>query len=266
MRISELAALVGVSTRAIRHYHHRGLLPEPDRLTNGYREYGLRDAVTLARIRRLAELGLSLDEIRDVLADDQGRELREVLQELDLDLARAQEDIGARRAELARLLAESDLHLDSTVSPELAAVLRGIPAGTSKIAELDRQLLTVLDSLPAELQHGRASVLDAAVHRWLATVNVIPGGFPCRDIRSNHLPEPDEHPGLFLVGDYIFDATLNGVLDSADAATDMALSQVVSLHSARATPIPTQGKAGRGIGRLDHRLETPGQGRGRELG
>jgi DNA-binding transcriptional MerR regulator len=87
MRISELAALVGVSTRTVRHYHHVGLLPEPVRLANGYRDYRLRDAVALARVRRLAELGLSLDEIRDVLADDQDRELREVLEELDADLA-----------------------------------------------------------------------------------------------------------------------------------------------------------------------------------
>ncbi|MGH3388683.1 MAG: MerR family transcriptional regulator, partial [Actinomadura sp.] len=86
MRIGELAALVGVSTRTVRHYHHLGLLPEPDRLANGYRDYRLRDAVVLARVRRLAELGLSLDEIRDVLADDRGREFREVLLELDADL------------------------------------------------------------------------------------------------------------------------------------------------------------------------------------
>ena len=97
MRIGELAALVGVSTRTVRHYHHLGLLPEPVRLANGYREYRLRDAVALARVRRLAELGLSLDEIRDVLADDRGRELREVLEELDADLARQQEAIAARR-------------------------------------------------------------------------------------------------------------------------------------------------------------------------
>jgi DNA-binding transcriptional MerR regulator len=97
MRIGELAALAGVSTRTVRHYHHLGLLPEPVRLTNGYREYRLRDAVALARVRRLAEVGLSLDEIRDVLADDQDRELREVLLELDADLARQQEAIGARR-------------------------------------------------------------------------------------------------------------------------------------------------------------------------
>lgn len=141
MKIGELAALVGVSTRTVRHYHHLGLLPEPERLANGYREYRLRDAVALARVRRLAELGLSLDEIRDVLADDRGRELREVLVELDADLARQQEAIGARRDRLAALLAEAEVHPDSTVSPDMAEVLRALPAGDSKFAELDRELL-----------------------------------------------------------------------------------------------------------------------------
>ena len=82
MRIGEIAELVGVTTRAIRHYHHVGLLPEPERRPNGYRAYGVRDAVLLARVRRLVELGLGLDEVRDVLADDAGRELAEVLAEL----------------------------------------------------------------------------------------------------------------------------------------------------------------------------------------
>jgi DNA-binding transcriptional MerR regulator len=146
MRIGEIAALVGVSTRTVRHYHHLGLLPEPERLANGYREYRLRDAVALARVRRLAELGLSLDEICDVLADDRGRELREVLLELYADLARQQKAIAARRDRLAALLAETDLHPDSTVSPDMAAVLRGLPAGGSKFAELDRGLLALVDT------------------------------------------------------------------------------------------------------------------------
>ena len=58
MRIGELAAAVGVTTRAVRHYHPHGLLPEPERRANGYRDYTLRHAVVLARIRRLTELGL----------------------------------------------------------------------------------------------------------------------------------------------------------------------------------------------------------------
>ncbi|MEV4460041.1 MerR family transcriptional regulator [Microbispora sp. NPDC049633] len=77
MRIGELAALAGVSTRTVRHYHHQGVLPEPSRRRGGYREYGLRDALLLARARRLTELGLSLDEVRDVLTGDSARELRE---------------------------------------------------------------------------------------------------------------------------------------------------------------------------------------------
>jgi DNA-binding transcriptional MerR regulator len=68
MRIGELAGLVGISTRAIRHYHRVGLLAEPARTANGYREYSLRDAAELARVRRLTELGLSLDEVGDALA------------------------------------------------------------------------------------------------------------------------------------------------------------------------------------------------------
>ncbi|SNS98539.1 DNA-binding transcriptional regulator, MerR family [Streptosporangium subroseum] len=158
MRIGELAALVGVSTRTVRHYHHLGLLPEPVRLANGYREYRLRDAVALARVRRLTELGLSLDEIRDVLADDRGRELREVLLELDADLARQQEAIGASRNRLAVLLTETDLHPDSTISPDMAAVLRDLPAEGSKFAEIDRELLALMDTVadPAD----RARMLD----------------------------------------------------------------------------------------------------------
>ncbi|MGC9670741.1 MerR family transcriptional regulator [Planosporangium sp. 12N6] len=158
MRIGELAALVGVSTRTVRHYHHLGLLPEPERLLNGYREYRLRDAVLLARVRRLAELGLSLDEIRDVLADDQGRELREVLLELDADLARQQEAIGARRDRLAALLAEAELHPDSTVSSELAAVLRDLPTGDSTFGAFDRDLLTLIDTGAAPVD--RAAFAD----------------------------------------------------------------------------------------------------------
>lgn len=146
MRIGELAALVGVSTRTVRHYHHRGVLPEPERQSNGYREYGLREAVFLARIRRLVELGLSLDEIHDVLADDRGRELREVLQELDGDLARQQERIHAKRQRLAGLLGVAELDADSAISPEMATVLRDLPADGSEFGELDRTFLTVLDA------------------------------------------------------------------------------------------------------------------------
>jgi DNA-binding transcriptional MerR regulator len=48
----------------------------------------VRDVLRLARVRRLTELGLSLEEAADVLADGEGRELGEILTEIDADLAR----------------------------------------------------------------------------------------------------------------------------------------------------------------------------------
>ncbi|MFJ7082078.1 MerR family transcriptional regulator [Streptomyces griseus] len=146
MRIGEIAALVGVTSRAVRHYHHIGLLPEPARQANGYRAYTVRDAVLLARIRRLTEIGLSLDEVRDVLADDAGRELAEVLGELDADLARQEREIQERRQVLAVLL-EAPLTPDGPLlSPALAALLEKAPATGSPAAAKDREHLALLDA------------------------------------------------------------------------------------------------------------------------
>ncbi|MFD8417163.1 MerR family transcriptional regulator [Streptomyces sp. NPDC059650] len=148
MRIGEIAALVGVTTRAIRHYHHVGLLPEPERRPNRYREYSVRDAVLLARVRRLTELGLGLDEVRDVLADDAGRDLEEVLEELDADLARQETAIRERRLRLAALRAAPP-GATGPVSPALAELLARAPETGSASAALDREHLTLLDTAGA---------------------------------------------------------------------------------------------------------------------
>ncbi|MGW5640186.1 MerR family transcriptional regulator, partial [Streptomyces sp. NPDC003832] len=146
MRIGEIAALVGLTTRAVRHYHHVGLLAEPERRPNGYRAYSVRDAVLLARVRRLTELGLGLGEVRDALSDDAGRELTEILEELDADLARQEADIRERRRRLGALLAEPPGAAAGPVSPALAALLAQAPRTDSPSAAKDRAYLTLLDS------------------------------------------------------------------------------------------------------------------------
>ncbi|WSQ08656.1 MerR family transcriptional regulator [Streptomyces sp. NBC_01231] len=147
MRIGELATAVGVTTRTVRHYHHQGLLPEPERLANGYRDYTLRHAVVLARIRRLTELGLGLAEVRDVLAEDAGKDLVEVLTELDEDLARQEAAIRDRRARLRDLLEVGALPDEGPVSPELAALLSEVgQVPGSPMAAKDREVLALLDT------------------------------------------------------------------------------------------------------------------------
>jgi monoamine oxidase len=86
----------------------------------------------------------------------------------------------------------------------------------------------MLDSLPSALQHGRNLVREGRVHRWVGTVNGWPGGCPARDPDSRHQPEPIQHPRLFVVGDYLFDSTINGVLDSADTVVEWIIEDVTS--------------------------------------
>jgi monoamine oxidase len=83
-----------------------------------------------------------------------------------------------------------------------------------------------LDSLPRCLRHGREWFLEGRVHRWVNTVNGLPGGFPAREPDSRHQPEPANHQRLFVVGDYLFDSTINGVLDSADVVAEWVLEEI----------------------------------------
>ncbi|MFE5026019.1 MerR family transcriptional regulator [Streptomyces sp. NPDC056656] len=172
MRIGELAGIAGITTRAVRHYHRIGLLPEPPRQPNGYREYSLRDAVELARIRRLTELGLSLDEVKDVLADDVGKDLVEILTELDADLARQEEAIRRRRARLRLLLGQAEhtgqLPAEAPVSPELTALFADMARASARLpgpepamAAKERELLALLET---GSPGGDRGWLDALVH------------------------------------------------------------------------------------------------------
>lgn len=80
----------------------------------------------------------------------------------------------------------------------------------------DSELINLaLDSLPEPLVGGRELYLEGRVHRWVGTVNALPGGNPIHDPVKRHSPSPGD-PNLYLVGDYFFDSTLNGVVDSAE--------------------------------------------------
>ena len=68
MRIGQFAELAGTSAKTVRFYEQVGLLPKPRRASNGYRDYGDHDVERLAFIRRAQQLGLSLDDIGEVLA------------------------------------------------------------------------------------------------------------------------------------------------------------------------------------------------------
>ncbi len=110
MRIGELAAHLQLNPKTIRYYEEIGLLPRADRSASGYRRYDERDVERLGFIRRAKTLGLSLDEIRDILAVQGIGEppCGQVLNLIDTKISaidRRMAELAAFRTELATLRA-----------------------------------------------------------------------------------------------------------------------------------------------------------------
>ncbi|MFD6400130.1 MerR family transcriptional regulator [Nocardia sp. NPDC060249] len=101
----ELAELTGTTVNTIRHYHRVGLLEEPDRRYNGYKQYRVRHLISLARTRRLVELGIPLARITDidVTCPDASRELDAELRAAIEHLMRVRDDVAAVAREHAPL-------------------------------------------------------------------------------------------------------------------------------------------------------------------
>jgi MerR family Zn(II)-responsive transcriptional regulator of zntA len=68
LRIGELAGELGLNPKTIRYYEEIGLLPAPRRNAAGYRVYGASDRERLRFIARAKRIGLTLQEIGEILA------------------------------------------------------------------------------------------------------------------------------------------------------------------------------------------------------
>lgn len=120
MKSNELAKLAGVTVRTLRHYHSIGLLDEPPRQANGYRDYRPEDLLRVLRIRQLASLGFPLDQVAGMLDElDAERSQQgphpvphpaasqptadDILADLDAALQKQIEHLQRQRAVIARL-------------------------------------------------------------------------------------------------------------------------------------------------------------------
>jgi len=114
MRSSKLAELADVTVRTLRHYHQIGVMPEPRRTSNGYRDYGAGDLVRLLRIKRLTALGVPLERVGAMLSGPGSGVSRIALQELDDELARRITVLNQQR-ELLATLRDSQVEADLPV-------------------------------------------------------------------------------------------------------------------------------------------------------
>ncbi len=74
MNIGTVAEITGLSAKTIRYYESVGLMPQPARRANNYRDYGTAEVETLRFVQRSRRLGFSLEDVANLLALWQNKE------------------------------------------------------------------------------------------------------------------------------------------------------------------------------------------------
>lgn len=115
----------------IRHYHRIGLLEEPARQRNGYKQYGVGHLVTLLRIRRLGDLGVPLSQIEHIGVG--GHNTVQTLRELDDKLLESIDGLEKVRAEIA-VIERDDISAD---------VPAGFESVASRLSQTDQSMIHI---------------------------------------------------------------------------------------------------------------------------
>ena len=118
LTISQLASYAGVTVRTVRHYHAKGLLPEPERDASGYRRYDAAAVVELVRIRTLADAGVPLSRVEELLMAGED-EFAAAVEDIDRRLRAEIRERQRHRERIAKLAAGESLALP----PEAVAYL-----------------------------------------------------------------------------------------------------------------------------------------------
>lgn len=133
LRIQEVAAETGLTTRAIRYYEEIGLLEPAARSDGAYRLYDASDLERLQFIRSLRDdAGFSLAQISQLLED-------EVARERNRERFRATQDVNERRAILEDARARVDGQI-ATLDQKAERLATMIAAARERRAHLERHL------------------------------------------------------------------------------------------------------------------------------
>lgn len=139
MKIGELANATGLTTKTIRYYELNRLLEEPRRTDSGYRLYDSEDVERLEFIKKAKSLGLSLEEIRDILILHEQRQAPcvHMLALLDRKLEQVDNmisELDEFRRDLLRLRMESQVRLEQL--PEESRICGIIERGIHRKGEM----------------------------------------------------------------------------------------------------------------------------------
>ncbi|WP_269045898.1 heavy metal-responsive transcriptional regulator [Paenarthrobacter sp. Z7-10] len=141
MRIGEVAQAAGVNPKTIRYYESIGVLPEPARTGSGYRDYDKSFPDRLTFIRTAQRLGVTLDEIREILSFRERGEtpcayVRDVLDAQLEGIGRRIQELELLREQLTEIASEADRLPPATAN------------GICQLIEHVRQTRTALPNQP----------------------------------------------------------------------------------------------------------------------
>ncbi|WP_433712915.1 MerR family transcriptional regulator [Nocardia sp. CA-084685] len=157
--IGQLARYAGVTIKAVRVYHERDLLPEPPRDSSGYRRYRAEDAIDLVKIKTLAQAGVPLARIKELLTANSD-EFTAAIAEIDRTLAERAEEIHRTRERIAELGSGDRLFVSTEVAEYLDRLQQlGV---SDRAVRMERDLWILLQSVaPKQAAGWIADKLDA---------------------------------------------------------------------------------------------------------
>lgn len=122
-----MAAQARVNPQTLRYYERRGLLPQPERATGGYRAYTPQAVQIVRFIKRAQDLGFALGDVESLLHLAEGGPegcdaAREMAAEKIADLEAKIADLQAMRAALTRLVETCEHPPDRRECPILAEI------------------------------------------------------------------------------------------------------------------------------------------------
>jgi DNA-binding transcriptional MerR regulator len=239
LTISQLAAYTGVTVRAVRHYHQIGLLPEPERDHSGYRTYDAAAVVRLIRIHALAEAGVPLARVQELL-DASPEEFADGVQEIDKDLRADIRRLQGTRKRLARLAAGEHLALPQSVVDYLDR-LRGLGV-EERYIELERDAWIMI---AAQVPHLIDSMI-AKKHEELDDPDMV----KLYSLLSGALDWPADDPQVIEVAD-IMERLMIRAVEAGEVSADGIDDQFVDLLDA--TMVESSPAAARLVAILEER-------------
>jgi DNA-binding transcriptional MerR regulator len=157
--IGQLASYAGVTIKAVRHYHERGLLEEPPRDSSGYRRYTAEHAIELVKIKTLADAGVPLARIKELL-DAEPDQFAGAIADIDRSLQDRAEKLERARERISRLTAGDGLFVSAEVADFLNLLQQlGV---SQRTVQMERDVWILLQSVsPTEAAIWFADKRDA---------------------------------------------------------------------------------------------------------